>query len=79
MSNNNTIEARFQSLLKNCLLQETEGNPPRFPWETGNEAYFIEEVTEAGITDDVLWELQIASFDLSINMSQSTIAELVQA
>ena len=77
MSNFNAIEARFQSLIRDRLQQETESNPPRFPWETGTEAYFIEEQQELEAVQDSLWQPQFAAFDIPFNMPQSVLKELI--
>lgn len=77
MSNPNAIEARFQSLIRDRLLQETEQHPPRFPWETGTEAYFLEEQQELEAVQGSLWQPQLAAFELPFNLPQSVLKELI--
>ena len=77
MSNPNAIEARFQSLIRDRLLQETEQHPPRFPWETGTEAYFLEEQQELEAVQGSLWQPQLTAFELPFNLPQSVLKELV--
>ncbi len=79
MTNFNAIEARFQNLLKDRLLQETENNPPRFPWETGSEAYFMEEQQAEQALQDSLWQPQLAAFENPFNLPQSTLKQLIQS
>ncbi|OKH17277.1 hypothetical protein [[Limnothrix rosea] IAM M-220] len=79
MTTFNAIETRYQNLLKDRLLQETENNPPRFPWETGNEAYFIEEQQAEQALQDSLWQPQLAAFENPFNLPQSTLKALIQS
>ncbi|AFY39038.1 hypothetical protein Lepto7376_2781 [[Leptolyngbya] sp. PCC 7376] len=79
MTNFNAIEARFQSLLKDRLLQETENNPPRFPWETGTEAYLIEEQQALQSDHNFLWQPQLTAFEIPFNVPQSVLKELIQS
>ena len=79
MTNFNAIEARFQSLLKDRLLHETENNPPRFPWETGTEAYLIEEQQALKSEQGFLWQPQLTAFEIPFNVPQSVLKELVQS
>ncbi|MGB2925164.1 MAG: hypothetical protein WBB82_07675 [Limnothrix sp.] len=78
-NNMNAIEARFQSLLKDRLLQEIESHPPRFPWEMGTELYLVdEEVTQEPVVAP-LWQPQLAAFDLPFKLPEPTLNSLMRA
>jgi hypothetical protein len=81
MNDLNAIELRFQSLIKERLLRETELNPPLFPWETGTEAYLMEEMPEreASNESETVWQPQLAAFNIPFKMPQPILGRLISA
>lgn len=79
MNNANGIEARFQNLLKNRLLQEMESHPPRFPWENGSEVYLMDEQFVPDSLLPPLLHPQLAAFNLPFNLPESVLNNLVGA
>jgi hypothetical protein len=78
MNNMNAIEARFQSLLKDRLLQEIESHPPRFPWETGSEVYLTDGQPEQEPVTP-LWQPQLAAFNIPFKMPEPMLSNLMRS
>lgn len=79
MNNMNAIEARFQSLLKDRLLQEIESHPPRFPWETGTEVYLTDGQPEQEPAVTPLWQPQLAAFKIPFKMPEPMLSNLMRS
>ncbi|NJN71565.1 MAG: hypothetical protein HC799_01460 [Limnothrix sp. RL_2_0] len=79
MNNMNAIEARFQSLLKDRLLQEIASHPPRFPWETGSEVYLTDGQPEQEPVVTPLWQPQLAAFNIPFKMPEPMLSNLMRS
>lgn len=76
-----TVQNRFQALLKRRLQAEIEDRPPLFPWETEVYQYepdCLDEIADTWVPPFSLWAAHLQNISLLGSVPETVLAQLLQ-